>query len=132
MKLYLPLLYSVLYITLFAVMSCTSGETAKVTLAPKEFNKQLQSQQGVLLDVRTPEEFNEARLPGAQNIDYKSDSFEASLSQLDKSKTYFVYCKAGVRSEKAVETMQKMGFTAVYHMDGGIDAWKKEELPTNN
>jgi rhodanese-related sulfurtransferase len=129
MKTYLAILYSVVFFTL---LSCTSGKTAEVTLAPKEFNEQLQSRQGVLLDVRTPEEFNEAHLPDARNIDYKSSSFEASLGQLDKSKTYFVYCKAGVRSEKAVEAMQKMGFTAVYHMDGGIDAWKKEGLPVSN
>jgi rhodanese-related sulfurtransferase len=132
MRPYLPILYSILYIVLFTVVACTSGETAKVTLAPKDFSQQLQSQQGVLLDVRTPEEFEEAHLPDARNIDYKSDSFEASLGQLDKSKTYFVYCKAGVRSEKAVEAMQKMGFSAVYHMDGGIEAWKKEGLPLNN
>jgi rhodanese-related sulfurtransferase len=102
------------------------------TLEPKEFNEQLQSQQGVLLDVRTPEEFNEGHLADAQNIDFKNTSFEASMGQLDKNKTYFVYCKAGVRSEKAVDLMQKLGFQEVYHMQGGIDAWRKEGLPLQN
>jgi rhodanese-related sulfurtransferase len=127
-------IYSFIYLLLFVLSSCTStsDETAKATLEPKAFNEQVQSGQGILLDVRTPEEYQEGLLADAQNIDYKNTSFEESLEQLDKDKTYYVYCKAGVRSEKAVELMQKKGFTSVYHMKGGIDAWKKEGLPLKN
>jgi rhodanese-related sulfurtransferase len=132
MKTYLSVLYAAICITLFTLSACTSGEAEQAILKPKEFQEQLQSQQGVLLDVRTPEEYNEAHLPDAQNMDYKNDSFEASLAQLDKNKTYFVYCKAGVRSRKAAEKMQEMGFTQVYNLEGGIDAWKEEGLPLKN
>jgi rhodanese-related sulfurtransferase len=132
MKAYLPLLYTIIYLALFVFPACTQSKTENTTLEPKEFNEQLQSQQGVLLDVRTPEEFNEGHLADAQNIDFKNTSFEASMGQLDKNKTYFVYCKAGIRSEKAVDLMQKLGFKQVYHMQGGIDAWKKEGLPLQN
>lgn len=132
MKRFLPLLYTIIYLAFMVCSACKQSKMENTTLEPKEFNEQLQSQQGVLLDVRTPEEFNEGHLADAQNIDFKNTSFEASMGQLDKNKTYFVYCKAGVRSEKAVDLMQKLGFQEVYHMQGGIDAWRKEGLPLQN
>lgn len=124
-------LYTFACMVCLSISSCTSDKVADATLEPQRFNERLQSQQGVLLDVRTPEEFDEAHLPDAQNIDYKADSFKAFLAQLDKNKTYFMYCKAGVRSGKAVDVMQEMGFANVYHMEGGLDAWKEAGLPLN-
>ena len=131
MKASLHVAYSFICITLWALSACSSGEAVDMahTLPPKAFEEQLKDQQGVLLDVRTPEEYSEGHLADAQNIDFKNASFEQSLEQLDKDKTYFVYCKAGVRSEKAVGLMQKKGFTKVYHLEGGIDAWQKQDLP---
>lgn len=113
------------------LVACNQDKPVKA-LEPKDFQAEVQKQQGVVLDVRTPEEFQEGHLPEAHNIDYKGDIFKGSLEQLDKNKPYYVYCKSGVRSRKAAEIMQEMGFTQVYNMEGGIDAWKKEGRPLNN
>ncbi|MDO1447378.1 rhodanese-like domain-containing protein [Rhodocytophaga aerolata] len=110
--------------------ACTSGEKTASSLEPKVFAEQVN--QGIVLDVRTTEEFTESHLPDARNIDYKNEAFKDSIQTLDKSKPYYVYCKSGVRSGKAAEIMREMGFTRVYNMEGGIDAWKKEGMPLNN
>ncbi len=83
----------------------------------------------VLLDVRTPQEYEQGFIPGALNLDYKSASFGARLDSLDKSTHYLVYCASGVRSSKASDLMLQKGFTSISVLDGGIDAWVAEGHP---
>jgi rhodanese-related sulfurtransferase len=82
-----------------------------------------------ILDVRTPDEYNTGHVEGAINIDFNSDTFKDTLSQLDKSGEYLVYCRSGNRSSGAVELMKEMEFTMIYHMNGGIIEWSAEGLP---
>lgn len=83
----------------------------------------------VVLDVRTPEEFQSERIAGAVNIDYRAADFSEKLAALDKDKTYMVHCAAGGRSAKSRDIMEKAGFTSIYHMEGGMGAWLKEGKP---
>ncbi|MDZ7879794.1 MAG: rhodanese-like domain-containing protein [Saprospiraceae bacterium] len=114
---------------------CASGATSSVengvpSLTPEAFRKAYKKAKNrVLLDVRTPDEFGEAHLKKAKNIDYKDENFEEKISQLDKSKNYYVYCKSGVRTAAAVEVMQKQGFSHVFVLDGGLLAWQEMKLP---
>ena len=78
-----------------------------------------------VLDVRTKGEFNRAHIEGAIRINYFSTKFKKKLRALDKNTPYLVHCKSGHRSNRAVKTMQKLGFTNIVHLDGGYDAWKK-------
>ena len=77
----------------------------------------------VILDIRTPDEFNAGRIAGSVNIDFYESNFAAELDKLDKDKTYFVYCNSGNRSGTAMGTMRDLGFVDVYDLDGGIQAW---------
>ncbi len=77
----------------------------------------------VILDIRTPEEFNAGRIAGSINIDFYEANFASELDKLDKDKTYFVYCHSGNRSGSAMGTMRDLGFIDVYDLDGGIQAW---------
>ncbi|MDP2159475.1 MAG: rhodanese-like domain-containing protein [Flavobacterium sp.] len=82
-------------------------------------------QNAVILDVRTPEEFDRGIIPNAINIDiYKGQGFIYLLEELDKSKSYYVYCHAGSRSAKACEVMQQLGFSTTYNLVGGISEWE--------
>lgn len=83
----------------------------------------------VIIDVRTPEEFNQEHIKNAANIDYYSDNFKEDLNKLDKSKIYVIHCRSGARSSKALEIMRELGFREVYNM-GGIIQWKENGLPT--
>ncbi len=81
-----------------------------------------ESSDAVLLDVRTPEEFATGNMEGAINIDFKAPDFEQKIAALDKSKTYYVYCLSGIRSAKAADKMNELGFTSLYILDGGYRA----------
>jgi rhodanese-related sulfurtransferase len=82
-----------------------------------------------ILDVRTQEEYDTGHVEGAINIDYNSDTFKEMLSKLDKSCEYLVYCRSGNRGSEAVNVMEEMEFTMIYHMNGGIIEWNAEGLP---
>jgi rhodanese-related sulfurtransferase len=77
---------------------------------------------GVLLDVRTGLETQSGVIEDATHIDFMSLSFKKNAAELDKSKTYYVYCKAGGRSDGACMLMHHMGYD-VRNLKGGKGAW---------
>ena len=79
----------------------------------------------IVLDIRTPAEFNEGHIPGAVNIDYKADSFESELKKLDRDATYVMHCRSGRRSANSFKTFSKLGFQNIVHMDDGILGWEQ-------
>lgn len=76
----------------------------------------------VLLDVRTPGEYNAGKIDGAINIDFFDSKFEGQVGKLEKEKIYFVYCRSGQRSANACRVMNNLGFTKLYNMAGGVIA----------
>lgn len=83
----------------------------------------------VILDVRTPEEYRETRLPGSINIDFYAADFASQLDEMPKDVPYVVYCQSGNRSSQAVDIMADLGFTRVLDVDGGIISWSEAGLP---
>ena len=79
----------------------------------------------VILDVRTPEEFNSGHIQNAINIDYKNPDFKENVDKLDKSKTYAVYCRSGRRAVPSSDIMADLGFEDIYQF-GGVEQWKEE------
>ena len=77
------------------------------------FREKIKSDEtAVIIDVRTPEEEVEGTINGALNINLMESSFPAKIMDLDKSKTYYVYCRSGGRSATACQFMEKNGLTA--------------------
>jgi thioredoxin 1 len=114
-------LISIIFISL-VYFTCEGQGSNKIDAQP--FETLLKQKKGLLLDVRTPEEFNAGHLPEAMLLDYNNDNFKKSATQLDKSKPVFVYCKTGGRSKSAASILRDLGFKEVYDLDGGITAWK--------
>jgi rhodanese-related sulfurtransferase len=83
----------------------------------------------VIVDVRTPEEFQDGHIEGAINVDFRSGNFPNEIDRLDKNKTYFVYCRTGNRSYDAVAVMGPLGFRSIVRLDGDITGWKSAGLP---
>ena len=77
----------------------------------------------IILDVRTPDEFNAGHLDGAVMIDFYESDFADRIADLDRDQPYLMYCRSGNRSGAASELMDELGFTNVAHVDGGILAW---------
>ena len=84
----------------------------------------------VILDVRTPEEFQLAHLPSARMFDFYDNNFIDSLRSLPKDATILVYSRTGTRSTEALAILSNLKYSRVYNMLGGIAAWKKERRPT--
>ena len=81
----------------------------------------------IILDVRTPEEFETSRIPNSKNIDfYNPQNFMQEIEKLDKCNSYYVYCRTGVRSANSCQLMNELGFDKVYNLLGGIVEWKGE------
>jgi len=83
----------------------------------------------VVLDVRTPEEFEEGHLAGATLLDFYAPDFADRLTELDHDVPYLLYCRSGNRSDQARQMMLDLGFTDVADVDGGIVAWTGAGLP---
>lgn len=90
-------------------------------------SKYKSDEKAVVLDVRTEDEFNEGYIANAINIDIHSgQEFIDAIENLDKNNNYYVYCRSGMRSAKACEIMNQLGFENAYNLEGGITEWDGE------
>ena len=81
--------------------------------------------ESVILDVRTPEEYQAGHIPNAKLINIQSPhEFMNKLSKLDASKKYYVYCRSGARSAQACQLLKQQGISDCYNLLGGIIEWK--------
>ena len=78
----------------------------------------------LLLDVREPHELAVSALPRSINIPL--GELAARLSELDSAREMVVFCKAGIRSARAVEILVGAGFKKVKNLQGGINAWARD------
>lgn len=83
----------------------------------------------VILDVRTPEEFEAGFIERAVNLDFYSKDIEEKISRLDKNKIYLLYCRSGNRSGKFLNFMQQAGISKAYHLVGGFNEWQFNGYP---
>lgn len=108
------------------LLGCGGGRDVK-TLGVEEFAKMAAQKDVRLIDVRTPEEYAEGHLFGAENIDVKDSNFAQRVESIEGEVA--VYCRSGKRSLMAAEQLASKGCT-VYNLDGGIMAWMKAGKPT--
>lgn len=85
----------------------------------------------IILDVRTPDEFEDDRLIDSINIDFYGDTFRDELNKLDKNGTYVIYCRSGNRSGQTLEIMNELKFMEVYDFGSFVD-WKGAGYDTVN
>jgi len=80
-----------------------------------------------LLDVRTPGEFQQARLEGARLIPI--DQLVSRITELPKGQPILVYCAVGSRSAQVVNYLARQGYPEVYNLYGGIYSWAEKGYP---
>lgn len=94
------------------------------SLDSDSFEKMMSEEKNfILLDVRTLDEHKSLRIPNSKLIDIYKPNFQDQIEKLNRSKPYFVYCRAGRRSQSACKQMKSMGFEKVYNLKGGINSW---------
>ena len=129
-----PLLKSFVFISGLATMNCqaliVSEDVVNIDVNVFDFELIMDTtSNGLLLDIRTDNEFAQGHLLGAQQIDFYQNDFSKALEKLDKDQPVFIYCRSGNRSGKAAQQMKAMGFSEVYNLEGGISAWSKRGKP---
>ena len=103
------------------------GQQAFRTVDADEFEKAILTDSVQLVDVRTAEEFSEARIGSAEvkNIDMKQPDFmRRAAEELDKGKTVAVYCRSGRRSAEAAGWLAGQGYKVI-DLKGGILEWQE-------
>lgn len=109
------------FLALLGISGCAGFKTVPV----KDFEQLAADGHVQVVDVRTPEEFEDGHLLGSVNIDWKDDAFLSNAEKvLNKTRTVAVYCRSGKRSAEAAAALTKAGFTT-YNLKGGILAWKE-------
>ena len=119
------------FLLFFFFLSCVyspNNADKMINLSETEWVKlHDESEESVIIDVRTDDEFSTGYIEGAVNIDfYMGNKFISEIDKLDKSKSYFIYCKSGARSGQTCELMKQKGFKKVYNLEGGILGWTGE------
>ena len=84
----------------------------------------------VILDVRTPGEWDSYHIMGSINRSTGLSDFAAQLNALPKHKIFLLHCQSGGRSAVAFAKMKELGFAEVYEMIGGLNYWNSAGLPT--
>ena len=82
----------------------------------------------LLLDIRTPEEWNVSHLPGARRVEPKS-SIEGVTVGISKETPIVTYCAVGYRSAETAKRLKAAGFTNVRNLEGSIFQWANERRP---
>jgi len=93
-------------------------------LGNAEFKALMGGSDVVLLDVRTPAETAQGKIDGAMEINISSPDFASKIAELDKDKTYLVYCRSGARSARACSMMADAGFGKLYNLSTGFMNWR--------
>lgn len=89
----------------------------------------MMNQGALLLDVRGKDVYDAGHIGDARNV--SEGELESSADSLKKwrEKNIIVYCDSGLRSAAAARTLIKLGFAKVHSLAGGIEGWRKENLP---
>jgi adenylyltransferase/sulfurtransferase len=104
-------------------------ETGVPTLTPAELHaRRARGDDLDLVDVREPHEWQIGRIEGARLAPLSS--FAEALRTIDGARDVVVYCRSGVRSEKAVRQLQAAGHRRVWNLAGGILRWSEDVDPT--
>ena len=108
------------------MFSLLFGGLKKGSVSPSEAKKRLEEDKGVvLLDVRTPDEYRNVRIPGSKLVPVGQIHSKIEKVVPDKAAEIIVYCQSGMRASTASAQLESMGYTNVRNL-GGIISWPYE------
>lgn len=122
----------------FTLISCKetpaadSGQTATAEspandglriLDKEAFALAIKKSGAVLIDVRTPQEFEQGHIENALNINFFDPEFKYKLLDLNRNKKYYLYCKNETRSYRSMKFMEDNDFKHVYMLKDGYEGW---------
>ena len=124
-----PLVLGLIFV-IFVLSACAAPAAEKQL--PKEVSvsqaAELRDSGAFVLDVRTPQEWNEVHIPGTTLIPL--DELPNRLTEVPRDQKVVVVCRSGNRSATARDILLKEGFPQVTSMAGGVRQWASQGLPT--
>jgi thioredoxin 1 len=118
---------SILQITCSIVLLCCNPLFSQVVyneISVEDFITKKNSVNSIIIDVRTPQEYEQGHIQNAINFDWNDKDFLLHLDTIEKSQTIYIYCLSGGRSKKAAATLANEGFTSIFEISGGMMAWR--------
>ena len=89
----------------------------------------LMNQGALVLDLRPKESFEAGHIADARNVPAAELAGSADTLKKWRERAVITYCDSGVSGATAARTLTKLGFTKVFNLDGGLNAWVKDNLP---
>lgn len=128
---------AVLIVIIMLCAGCSSKQNAQAPPAEKTPVVKIMAEEAktrldrgdkiIIVDVRTPAEYNEAHIKNSVLLPLDSIRDNAAAVIPDKDAVYFVYCRSGVRSATAAAQLVEMGYKNIYDL-GGIKDWPHEKV----
>jgi len=104
------------------------GSTKAPSISPAALHARQESGAApVVIDVRSPEEYASGHIPGAVNVPY--DQVAQRIAEIDAPNGVALYCMVGPRARKGESALLAAGYEKVFHLDGGLAAWRAAGLP---
>jgi rhodanese-related sulfurtransferase len=117
----------ILVLVLLVTMSVQVWAAEK-NVDSQEVKKLLETNKNTyLIDVRTPQEYSQGRLPGAVLIPISE--FERHVAKIPRNKTIVVYCTVGARSKPVARYLSQLGYKEVLNMTDGLAGWSRNGFP---
>jgi rhodanese-related sulfurtransferase len=117
---------------LFTILALLGGQNAMSayieSVSANEAAKMQNERHAIIVDVRETDEWNAGHIAGAIHIPLGDVKNRVAELEKFKDSPVITQCRSGARSAKAAEVLKNAGFSAVYNLDGGINAWQKAAL----
>jgi rhodanese-related sulfurtransferase len=114
--------------TMLAVVSFRRP-AGRNSLTPTQATLLINREDAQIIDVREPDEYVAGHLPESRN--FPLARLEERAGELEKAKNspVILVCQSGARSSGACKQLEKLGFTKVHNLDGGVNAWRAAGMP---
>ena len=111
--------------------SCTTSTQQVEVVSASQFKTYLeQNPKALVLDVRTPEEFDSTHITNAVHINFEAENFQDRLkSAVDTTDFVLLHCRTGNKSSQTSVILQGYGVDTIIELDGGFEAWQQKFRP---
>ena len=89
----------------------------------------LMNQGALVIDLRGKESYDAGHIGDARNVPAADLESQAESLKKWRDKNVITYCDSGISGASAARTLMKLGFTKVFNLQGGLNAWVKDNLP---